>query len=107
MDQKISFEAGFNAGVDAENAISPFALSSYNDDYRVGYVVGLAHMESVRCASSYAGAVAAAQQGRKYFIPYEILAPHFDDPSDPVVLEYLRWGYEMDDDEAADDAEPA
>lgn len=95
-----SFNAGYSAGVAAENVVSAFDLSAYDDDYRVGYVVGRAFVESVCSASSYAAAIEAASLGQKYFISYEALAPHFNDPSDPDVLEYLRHGYQTEEDDA-------
>jgi hypothetical protein len=98
MKQSI-FKAGYNAGVSADYPVSAYQLSSFTEEYRLGYVVGLAFMESVRRASSYAGSVEAASLGRKYGIPYEALEPYFDDSTDPDVLNYLRSGYDLDDEE--------
>jgi hypothetical protein len=61
-------------------------------------------MESVRRASPYAGAIEAAVLGQQYGVPCETLAPCFDDPDEPDVLDYLRRGYGTDDDGEKDES---
>jgi len=96
------FEAGYGAGMNADLALSPFEMSPYYMDYKVGYVIGLAYMESVRRANPYAGASEAGDMGVKYRIPYELLEPHFDEPSDTQILGFLRMAYGLDEDDDED-----
>jgi len=97
------FQAGYKAGVNADVPLSPFEMSKFYEDFKIGYVVGLAHVHSVRCASAWAGASEAAEMGQKYLISYESLKPHFTDPSDPEVLEFLQRGYGIGDDDYDED----
>lgn len=41
--------------------------------------------------------------GGKYRVPYELLGPHFDDPFDTQIPEFLRTAFALDDDDDDDD----
>jgi hypothetical protein len=97
MSDQSNFDAGHQAGLNAGVPLSSFDMSQYVDEFKVGYVVALAEVHSVRCASPMAAGVEAAEMGRKYRIPYESLAPYFDDPENPEVLDALRRGYGLED----------
>ena len=99
MSDQSNFDAGHQAGLNAGAPLSSFEISQHVDEFKVGYVVALAEMHSVRCASPMAAGVEAAELGRKYSIPYEGLAPYFDDPGNPEVLDALRRGYGLEDDD--------
>jgi len=96
------FEAGHKAGVNAVRPLSAFEMSHYAEDFKVGYVVALAEIHSIRCASPWAAGVEAAEMGQQYRIPYAVLEPHFDDPANPEVLDALRRGYNVDDEDDDD-----
>jgi hypothetical protein len=99
MNEQSDFDAGHKAGMNAVLPLTPFEMSQYTDDFKVGYVVALAEIHSVRCASAFAAGGEAAEMGLKYHIPYGRLAPYFDDPENPEALDALRSGYSLDDDD--------
>jgi hypothetical protein len=99
MSDQSNFDAGYQAGFNARVPLSSFDMSQYVDKFKVGYVVVLAEIHSVRCASPMAAGVEAAEMGRKYHIPYESLAPYFDNRDNPEVLDAFRRGYGLDDDD--------
>lgn len=103
MNKQSQYEAGYTAGINADVPLRLFEMSLFCEDYQIGYVVGLAYVQSVRCATPRAGASEAAEMGKKYRIPFASLKSYFNDPSDPDVLEFLRSGYGLDEDDYDED----
>jgi hypothetical protein len=66
MNEQSDFDAGHKAGMNAVLPLTPFEMSQYADDFKVGYVVALAEIHSVRCASPSAAGGEAAEMGQKY-----------------------------------------
>lgn len=97
-DQSV-FIAGHDAGVNADQPMDAFTMSQYTEDFKLGYVVALAEVHSVRCANAVAAGVEAAEMGQKYGVAYHSLAPYFVDPDNHDVLDALRSGYGLEDGE--------
>ena len=91
--------AGNDAGVNANQPMDAFTMSQYAEDFKLGYVVALAEVHSVRCANAVAAGVEAAEMGQKYGVAYHSLAPYFVDPDNYEVLDALRSGYGLADEE--------
>lgn len=105
MNNQSVFMAGHEAGVNADQPMDAFTMSQYTEDFKLGYVVGLAEVHSVRCANPAAAGVEAAEMGQKYGVAYHSLAPHLVDPDNRNVLDALRSGYGLEDGEEEDDDE--
>lgn len=104
MKKQSAFMAGHDAGINANQPMDAFTMSQYAEDFKLGYVVALAEIHSVRCANAVAAGVEAAEMGQKYGVAYHSLAPHFVDPNNHDVLDALRSGYGLED-EAEDEEE--
>ena len=97
MNDQSIFMAGYNAGANTNHPMDAFTMSQYAEDFKLGYIVALAELHSVRCASPAAAGVEAAEMGQKYGVAYQSLAPYFDDPDNPDVLYALYSGYGLTD----------
>ncbi|KAA0948938.1 DUF2623 family protein [Pseudomonas sp. ANT_H14] len=70
-----NFEAGRQTGLSADQPFEEaYSLSTYYDDYKVGYVIGCAEVASVRAAYSEGFAITAGQLAARYHIAPQ----HFD-----------------------------
>ena len=105
MNDQSVFLAGHDAGANADQPMDAFAMSQYAEDFKLGYVVALAEVHSVRCASPMAAGVEAAEMGQKYGVAYRSLAPYFVDPDNRDVLDALRRGYGLEDGEEEEEEE--
>lgn len=73
MNDQSVFMAGHDAGINADQPMDAFAMSQYAEDFKLGYVVALAEVHSVRCANPVAAGVEAAEMGQKYGVGYHSL----------------------------------
>lgn len=99
------YQAGYKAGLNADQPFGAFEMSQFVDDYVLGYVVGYSEIVSFRQALPVAWAWQAGELGRLYRVPLRDLA-QFIGPEDfdGSMRRALRESYnELDDNDLPDD----
>lgn len=91
------FDAGYRAGLAADDAPSAFEMSPYEQEYVLGFIAGFSEMQSFRHASIPVAGWQAGELGRRYGIPLEVLLARVKFETD--VSAEVRSEYEPDEED--------
>lgn len=72
-----AFDAGRKAGFEADGEIDAFGISSFVDEYRVGYVIGFTQSEHAGTPAPH-WSVFAGENAAKARVPMQKFREHFD-----------------------------
>lgn len=94
-----SYKQGVDAGAAAELPPEPYDISTHDDEYKVGFIMGHLDGGAVRDLTGMASiAYEAGKLASDYLLPFDRMVEEFADAGAEAVAELRKGFYNLDED---------